>query len=350
MNDTVRSIDRQAAPTAGLRRHINRLSYVTVNVTDAGRSKDFLEACFPVTAIARTSGVDQPFPGLGIERGTFDGYMMRTQDDLFPAHGIHLVEWQDPRPTGKPNADFWATGYYRIAAVTDDINAAHERVLAAGGRPYGPPTGLDGNPEGDLVPSFGFMDPDGITFEFYEGFPEAPPYDRLTHVNANVKSLKRSLDFYQHVVGLDWFYRSLPSKPRPASEDGSLGTGYEGLVDYDSLQLCYRADTRSFLDILQWLQPSTAGVANTRQTDLGISKFTFEVDDIEAAHGALRGDLAGTALAESVTDPEVRHLGDLGDSRYVNFSDPDGLLLELAERPTYLVESKGLMDLRPLAH
>jgi hypothetical protein len=63
-------------PNLGLRAHVNRFSHLVINVSDLERSREFYEATFPVTAVARTNGPAQPYPSLGLKRGRFDGYML----------------------------------------------------------------------------------------------------------------------------------------------------------------------------------------------------------------------------------------------------------------------------------
>jgi len=61
----------------GLRCHLNRILFLTVNVSDLERAIEFYERTYPVTRAEQTNGPAQAYRGLGIEHGQFEGRIMR---------------------------------------------------------------------------------------------------------------------------------------------------------------------------------------------------------------------------------------------------------------------------------
>src|SRR4051812_17014562 len=125
----------------GLRCHLNRFLHVTVNVTDLERSTRFYEQLYRVERQERIDGPAQNFAGLGIERGRFEGWVLRD-DSEFPARAIHLIEWKQPTPHGTPYRAANHVGFYRLNALMREtgLRAAYERGVAAGGKPLSEPT------------------------------------------------------------------------------------------------------------------------------------------------------------------------------------------------------------------
>ena len=277
-------------------------------------------------AVARTNGPAQSYPSLGIKHGQFDGYMLRDAQ-AYPSRAIHIVEWKSPKPVGKPYETFINVGIYRTSHLTPNIQASYQQVLAAGGVPWGPPSNIVITPEGGGVLSFGFKDPDGTTLQYLEDptVPAAVTY----HENINCRSLRRSFPFYQDVLGLDYIFRRIAREPQDASV-GALGQGVEGEIFFDAPFFGYRADERNPIDLLEWKIPGPVGQPYRSPFNLGIISLALEVDDIDRA----RAKLVETGL-KGVSRPESWNMGDFGTRKVVNFRDPDGVFLQLIERPPY---------------
>ncbi len=332
-------------PTTGaLRPYINRFSHLTVNVSDLERSREFWESVFPARVVARTGGTEQAFPSLGVERGSFIGYMLQDPAP-YPGRGIHLVQWLDPKPLGHPYDNGFTPGWYRACAVSGDVRARYEQALAAGGRPFAeprPPRRIGGSDPSRVT--FAFTDPDGVVLEWVTNAPRLGAADESTyHAAAHCTDLRRSFAFYTEVVGLDLMLRTRPPESYPASSLPAFGPAYDGDVLYDAVFLCHRADQRNPIDLLQWVEPKPAGAPYASPFNLGIQRLAFEVDDIDAAYAALIG---APGVDDSMVSgpPEPWDLGELGVRRVVLFTDPDGLGLELIERPPYFAEADPSRD------
>lgn len=335
----------------GLRGHINRFSHTVINVSDLDRALAFYEATFPVRRVCRIDGPAQPYPGLGIERGRFRGWVLESRAHVrppgalvaeFPARHLHLVEWLDPRPVGQPYAEANHAGIYRQNSLVSNIDDAYQTVLDNGGRPYGEPSWITLTPDGFGVRVFGFRDPDGSTLEMIEAEDSAGIgyTGMMHHCNLNVRDLERSYRFYRQAIGLDLAYYLAPAEPQPPG-NGALGdllrtpegAVYEGEMNFAATLLSTRSDTRSPIDVLQWTLPGPFGDPYPEANHLGIVRVAFEVDDITAAHARL------LATGHKTVGPfETWDMGELGERRIVIFKDPDGIWLELIEQPAYAGE------------
>lgn len=330
----------------GLRGHLNRFAHVVINVSDLDRAVEFYEATLPVRRRARINGPAQAYTGLGIAHGRCRGWVLENKRDApppgdfiaeFPARFIHLVQWLDPAPTGRPYREANHVGIYRQNVLVGDLDAAYANVLANGGRPYAEPSWIVLTPDGYQVRVFGFRDPDGTTLEMIgcEDPDDPTPYPgMLHHCNLNVRDLATSYRFYRDVIGLDLSVYLAPSALQPATNgslgdalanpDGSAYTG--GQMRFAATLMGLRSDTRNPLDVLEWDVPAPYGSAYEQATNLGIIRVAFEVDDLDAAHRRL------TLTGQPGIGPiETWDMGESGERRVVIFRDPDGIMLELIE-------------------
>ena len=333
----------------GLRGHINRFSHVVINVSDLDRAVEFYEATFPVRRRQRINGPLQRYVGLGIEQGQFDGWVLENKQDASPpgsliaefgARFMHLVQWRTPSPVGVPYREANHVGIYRQNSLVGSLDEAYARVLAHGGRPYGEPSDIILTPDGFKVRVFAYRDPDGSTLEMIgaEDPQGAVVYPGMMHhCNLNVRNLARSYHFYHDLMGLDEQAYLAPSALQPAS-NGALGdalatadgSAYLGDMQFSATLMGVRSDSRSPLDVLEWVTPKPYGEAYPQANHLGIVRVAFEVDDIAAARARL---LAGGH--DGVGPLENWDMGEFGMRKVVIFRDPDGIMLELIEALPY---------------
>jgi catechol 2,3-dioxygenase-like lactoylglutathione lyase family enzyme len=340
MNST--AIDRVSY---GIHAHVNKLSHVVINVSDLERSIEFYERVWPVRRHRHINGPAQAYPALGIERGEFEGWVLRSNTAELPPGGIlaenpprdvHLIQWKTPGPVGAPYAEANHVGIYRHNTLVGDVQEGYARVVENGGRPYGEPSRILLTPEGFSVVCFGFRDPDGATLEMIGPDEPDPTYPgSLHHCNINCTDLKRSYRFYRDVMGLDTGLWYAPGKPQPVGNgslgdslrnpDGSPYTGEE--MEFSANLMIPRTDWRNPLDVLEWTLPKPYGSAYESPLNLGISRIAVEVDDIEAA----RRKLVDTGHGP-VSEVDHWDMGDFGERKVVILRDPDGVWLELIEQ------------------
>jgi catechol 2,3-dioxygenase-like lactoylglutathione lyase family enzyme len=338
------TIDRLAH---GLRGNINRFSHVVINVSDLDRAVEFYEKTFPVRRRARINGPAQPYLGLGVEEGEFEGWVLENAKDVsppgdlvaeFPARLVHLIQWKTPKATGTPYREANHRGIYRQNSLVSNLEEAYANVIASGGRPYGEPSWIVLTPDGFGVTVFAYRDPDGNTLEMIGAdTPEGePPYPGMMHhCNLNVSNLEASYRFYRDVLGLDLTVYLAPSELQPAT-NGSLGDSLrnpdgseftDGQMLFAATLMGVRSDSRSPIDVLEWGVPKPYGEPYKEPNHLGIIRVAFEVDDIEAARARLL--LTGHSPVGPI---ETWDMGEFGERRVVIFKDPDGIWLELIEQ------------------
>lgn len=330
---------RFAAFDRGLGGTILRVSHLTINVSDLDRAIEFYERAYPVTR-AETIEMDvQPFLGLGIERGRFRARMMRDRQSL-EGRGLLLVQWLDPAPVGEPYRSANHVGYYRMHANASRSGqrARYDAVVAAGGRPYGPPSRIEIAP-GYVIHSFGFRDPDGTTLEWIGPLDPTPdaPDDFLTAYNANVADLASAHAWYRSVLGLRYQARLNAPVPQPP-ESGSLGdltqlpdgSPYDGPTHFDATILSPWGDVRNAVDLLEWTSPPSYGRPYASPTNLGTQSVTYEVTDVAHIHAKLLRLLPDPST-HLLHGPEEWDLGELGRRGVLNLTDPDGLRIQFLE-------------------
>ena len=326
---------------AGLGGNIGKSLFYTINVSDLDRAVEFYQATWPVTAAEVMNGPVQAFNGLGIPQGQFKAQIMRDSE-TFQGGAILLVQWLSPTPIGTPYAEANHIGWYREHGNASQTGqqARYEAALAAGGRPYGPPSAI-AITDTETIFSFGFRDPDGTTLEYVGPVaptPDGPP-DTLGGPNVNCRNLPRSYAFYNGVLGLEMQVRLNPSKPQPAT-NGSLGDAirrpngqlYTGVVDFDAAIMVPRTDDRNSIDLLQWQIPGSYGNPYAEANHLGAVNMTWEVNDVQVVYEKLVR-LLPNPRKYIVSRPEVWDLGDYGVRKVLNILDPDGVMIQFQEQP-----------------
>lgn len=333
---------RPAAFDRSLGGNITKVLHITINVSDLDRAVEFYERTYPVKRAEAIEMDAQPMHGLDIARGRFRARMMRDPQPL-QGRAILLVQWLDPSPTGAPYTSANHTGYYRhhADATRTGLEGRYEMALAAGGRPYGPPSGIEIMP-GYSIFAFGFRDPDGTTLEWVgplKANPDGPP-DNLTAYNANCRNLAASHRWYREVLGLNYTTRLNPVNAQPPT-NGSLGDSLQspdgsqhtGLVDFDATILSPWADGRNAVDLLEWQKPPTYGRPYAKATNLGTQSITYEVNNVEQVHQKLLR-LLDRPKRHIVHRPEYWNLGALGRRKVLNILDPDGIRIQFMEKQT----------------
>ncbi|MGD9694679.1 MAG: VOC family protein [Thermoleophilia bacterium] len=320
----------------GLRDRINFISHFDVNVSDLERSRRFYEATTGLRVVTETAA-EQSFPGFGITRGRFRGYMMRDEGMQGSYPMIHLVEWERPRPVGTPYLSQANVGWYRIVPlVPGDPGASEEaraRVIAAGSEPFFPTTDVPVtfNPATPAVPYrvFACHDPDGTTLEFAQR-PSFTAPSRIGTVAHNTTDPDRYLPFYEDGLGLDFVSGTGIPDPAP-----NVYSPLGGMSQITGATFMVRGDRRFVFDWLEWTESDRFPTPYREPNHLGIVRCAFEVDDIEEAYRVLRrleprwGRLVNGPPEEWDFGPGF------GVRRVVNFTDPEGVGFQLVEQPPF---------------
>lgn len=153
-----------------------------------------------------------------------------------------------------------------------------------------------------------------------------PKIRQWVHANICVRDLDRSIPFYE-MLGFEKF------------ADQIFGEGaavWRGLaVDGRRFRAVFMKIPGDhpvpFLDIIQFLDPPTAGTAYPTLHNVGIGRLCFEVSDIDAAAEHLKANgvqLVGPVSPYEVA-PGVRPEG--VEARFLCFKDPDGTIMEYVQ-------------------
>ena len=309
-----------------------RFAWVVVNVSDLERSRAFYETFTPLKVYGRIDAPEQRLGGIGIDRGSFKGYLLKDDSPGNPC-AVQLVQWYQPAPTGSTYPVFTNPGYFRMCFQHGDVAGLYDSVVASGLEPLSPLR----LPKGERVigrPVFTVRDPDGAVIQFIT-FPAS---DRLYHTNCNTSHLASAHQWYEQMIGLRCFIHTTTTIP----EDHAFGPGGD-LATHDAR--LYRtpdgdADGPPIfaLDVVESTFPKPTGHVYTEPTNVGIARVAIEVASVDAAYNWLL-----TYASDSlVGPPELWNLGDaLGHVKTLIVRSPDGAPLELIERPRALNSGPG---------
>jgi glyoxylase I family protein len=151
----------------------------------------------------------------------------------------------------------------------------------------------------------------------------------IHHVGLIVKDLDRSIYFYHDVLGLQF-----ANEPTPWFEGPELEVGV-GVPGAKLRQVTLWVGENSTLELLEYANRPAQSTKPVPNNYMGAAHVCFEVDDVYAKKAELE--------AHGVTfysDVNVVDDGPLAGWRWVYFSDPDGLALELNQIAYYLKDER----------
>ena len=137
------------------------------------------------------------------------------------------------------------------------------------------------------------------------------------HVCITCRDLERSIRFYER-LGLEVI------EPVSELEEEAIARAFQtprGHVKVLHLAPP-NAASKMFIDLVQWLDPSSTGEAYPAASHVGINHLAFRVSDLEATTAALR-ERGITFLTE---EPQS-----IGPVRTILTTNPDGVFIQLLE-------------------
>ncbi len=146
----------------------------------------------------------------------------------------------------------------------------------------------------------------------------------VDHINIVVSKLQRSVDFYTQLPGFTIL--------REAHLEGEWIERIVGLKDV-SADVVYivAPDGEPRIELLSYTSPRGAALPlNALPNTIGLRHIAFRVDDIQALYITLQ-EAGVHLLGEPVTVPGSVIKHDAGQKMLLYFTDPDGVLVELAE-------------------
>jgi catechol 2,3-dioxygenase-like lactoylglutathione lyase family enzyme len=303
---------------------LQSVMHVNVNCSNLERSLRFYRDLVGLTPQSHTKPQPQDGAGFGLPgQVVWDAYLLHDDRGL-AGPALDLLEWQRPKPVGRPHPEANHLGFMRLCLAHEDLEGLRARLSEAGVRTR---SGVAEIPvlAGETVRFFCCDDPDGTCIEFIER--RAPGPLRMSHVDIGCSDLDRSSAWYQRVLGVS------PVAPRaePPPTPGA-GFGLDGACRYRADFLAIGGDPEAFiLDLLEWIEPKPIGQPLVEANHLGPFRMAFLVSDAEACCAELDRlgvEHSGTCWLEMGPDlPMITGLN------AVFFRDPDGAMLELIETP-----------------
>ena len=129
--------------------------HANANCTQLDRSLRFYRDLVGLAPLTHTSpSAPQDGSGFGLPgKARWDAWLLHDARG-FAAPGVDLLEWKEPRPTGRPYAEANHLGMFRLCLTTPDVNAMHARLVAAGVPCLAPPVEVPIDPAAGLSVRF----------------------------------------------------------------------------------------------------------------------------------------------------------------------------------------------------
>jgi catechol 2,3-dioxygenase-like lactoylglutathione lyase family enzyme len=229
---------------------------------------------------------------------------------------IEIQEWLDPPTTGAPYPTPTNVGFQALGIAVTDVDAAIAGASELGARVAGR------TEDGPVVPGAALLrDTTGITIDVVDG-PSDGSRSRLAHLRATCSDLDRSVEWYR-ALGFD----AVETVRTASVPGGPFGLGEDMVASVARLRL---PDEPFELVLVEWHTPRAGGAPYDRGNHAGLYRFAIAVDDTRAAHAAL----AQAGLTASPPPRVVALPGTNVPDMWIAFlTDPDGLTIELVERP-----------------
>jgi len=154
--------------------------------------------------------------------------------------------------------------------------------------------------------------------------------EAVHHVGLVVRDLDRSIYFYHDLLGLGF-----ANEPTPWFDGPELEKGV-GVPDARLRQVSLWVGEHSTMELIEYANRPASSVASVPNNHLGAAHVCFKVADVHKAKAHLEAQ-----GVEFYSDVNVVDSGPLAGWRWVYFSDPDGLALELVEVAYYLADERA---------
>jgi catechol 2,3-dioxygenase-like lactoylglutathione lyase family enzyme len=277
--------------------HVHSLLHCNLNSHDLHKAVPFYERALGQSIGMRTTRSQTEGAALGVEGNpTTEVFFLYDHRGPRSAPAVEMMDWVDPAALGDAPAEDNHLGLAAIGYAVPSLDAALVAV------------GEIGAPEGDTV-TWPFRDGpttfvrqrdlDGVVVELVEADVPAPQF---SHLRITVRDLDAAIAWYAR-IGFALQHR------------------HEGTPAVASLQA--EGDPSLSVELTTW--PTVVGAPITPAFHVGLYRIALAVDDVQAAAAEL-GDAPEPIW---VPLPGTR----LGGVTVLFLTDPDGLVVELVERP-----------------
>jgi catechol 2,3-dioxygenase-like lactoylglutathione lyase family enzyme len=306
--------------------HVHSLLHCNINSSDLKTAAAFYEGVLGQVIGMRT--VEEPVDGvaLGVE-GQTTTLVWFLYDARGPrsAPAIELMDWISPAAVGAAPADPQHAGLAAVGYAVPSLADLRAAATAAG---YAVAGESDAWPlRDDLCPVLRLRDHDGVVVEVHE---QAVPSPQFSHLRLNVRDLDASIAWYDRIGFV------LQSRHDDVRLDAAA-TGLPGAAVLSAASLGPAADPTLSLELTQWSDPAVTGAPITPAYHVGLYRIALAVDDVAAARAELAAIWPDVPEPIWVALPGTR----LGGVTVLFLNDPDGVVVELVERPRRAMSGRG---------
>jgi catechol 2,3-dioxygenase-like lactoylglutathione lyase family enzyme len=273
--------------------HIHSLLHANLNSAELERAAAFYEQVLGLVIGMRTTPDPVDGAALGVE-GQSTTLVWFFYDARGPrsAPAIELMGWIDPVVVGAAPTEPQHAGLAALGYVVPSLAAIRARAVDAGYRVAGD---ADWPVRSGERPLLRLLDNDGVFVELHEGeVDSAQPSHRYDDAKLSPEA-----------VGLDGGAVVSVASLRPAG-DPSLS-----------------------LELTAWSSPAVTGTPVAPAYHVGLYRIALAVDDVAAARAELAAVLPDVPEPIYVPLPGTK----LGGVMVLFLTDPDGVVVELVERP-----------------
>jgi catechol 2,3-dioxygenase-like lactoylglutathione lyase family enzyme len=297
--------------------HIHSLLHCNVNSARLEAAAPFYEQVLGLDVGMRTSREPTDGTALGVE-GTPTTEVWFFYDARGPrsAPAIELMDWIDPRALGSAPAEPQHVGLAAVGYAVPSLDDLCSRAVAAGHV-----VGSDAlwPLRSGQRPVVRVLDHDGVVVELHEG---DVPSTQFSHLRLNVRDLDASVEWYGR-IGF------LPAHRYDEAKLSADAVGLDGGAVVSVASLRPAGDPSLSLELTAWQTPAVTGTPIAPAYHVGIYRIALAVDDVAAAQAELAAVLPDVPQPIWVALPGTR----LGGVTVLFLKDPDGVVVELVERP-----------------
>jgi catechol 2,3-dioxygenase-like lactoylglutathione lyase family enzyme len=157
---------------------------------------------------------------------------------------------------------------------------------------------------------------------------------RIIHFNVVCSDIEKSLEFYVDLLGghlLGNREKAAIIKRKTESEGVGIALGLGDTAEYKGWVIRYGYDKNAtLLDLLQWTKPPSTGKPYNRINNVGITRISLEVDDVDKIYNYLKSKgvkfLSPPQIADLTPEDPGKDL-----IKIATALDPDGIFVQLEE-------------------
>ena len=157
---------------------------------------------------------------------------------------------------------------------------------------------------------------------------------RIIHFNVVCSDIEKSLEFYVDLLGghlLGNREKATITNRKTESKGVGIALGLGDTAEYKGWVIRYGYDKNAtLLDLLQWTKPPSTGKPYDKINNVGITRISLEVDDVDKVYKYLK-----SKGVEFISPPQIADLTPETPGKdlikIVTARDPDGIFVQLEE-------------------